>query len=176
MKLLYSIIYVLLIGAVAHFAGAALPRENIRPDSFPYKCRAWERGGAVYERIGIRRWKDRMPDTSRYSRLLLTKEVHPHMSSGAVRRLIQETCVAEKVHVDLSLASVGVLFIWESSFGFFIWFLCFLGNLPYILIQRYNRPQLVRLLELTERREARGMHSAGYHEEDYPASSAYEVL
>lgn len=155
MKLLYSIVYVLFIGGIAHFAGAALSRENIRPDAFPYRARDWERGGAVYERLGIRRWKSKMPDTSRYSRLLVTKEVRPHMDSAAVRRLIAETCVAEKVHADLSLASAGVLFIWESDFGFFIWFLCILGNLPYILIQRYNRPQLQRLLELTERREAR---------------------
>ena len=33
--------------------------------------------------------------------------------------------------------------------------LCILGNLPFILIQRYNRPQLIRLLERTKRREAR---------------------
>ena len=38
-----------------------------------------------------------------------------------------------------------------------VWFL--LGNLPFILIQRYNRPRLLRLRSLLQRREQRkGRH------------------
>ena len=143
-KFFVCVIYLIAIGILSNPAAKLINRDNIDYTKFPYRSYSFERGGKIYEKIGIRFWKDKVPDMSAVLKHLIKKEVRFKSSAADVLRQIQETCVAEKVHVDLSLASVGVLFIWESSFGFFIWFLCFLGNLPYILIQRYNRPRLVR--------------------------------
>ena len=143
-KFFVCVIYLIAIGILSNPAAKFINRDNIDYTKFPYRSYSFERGGKIYEKIGIRFWKDKVPDMSAVLKHLIKKEVRFKSSAADVLRQIQETCVAEKVHVDLSLASVGVLFIWESSFGFFIWFLCFLGNLPYILIQRYNRPRLVR--------------------------------
>ena len=40
-----------------------------------------------------------------------------------------------------------------AALAWLVWFL--LGNLPFILIQRYNRPRLIRLRALLQRREQR---------------------
>ena len=39
-----------------------------------------------------------------------------------------------------------IIFFWKNKVGVYLWVLCILGNLPFILIQRYNRPRLKRLL------------------------------
>ena len=61
-------------------------------------------------------------------------------------RMLQETCVAEFIHVLLSILGFGAVFIVGGAWGWIISIVYFLaGNLPYIIIQRYNRPRLLRL-------------------------------
>ena len=64
-------------------------------------------------------------------------------SSKHIKRLIEETCVAEMVHWLLLL--VGPLFrlISNSVFGVIASILYSLSNVPFIMIQRYNRPRLI---------------------------------
>ena len=73
----------------------------------------------------------------------------------------QETCVAEAVHTASSLLGLLCLRLWPGWGGVIVWAVWFLlGNLPFILIQRYNRPRLLRLRSLLQRREQR----KGHHE------------
>ena len=60
--------------------------------------------------------------------------------------MIQETCIAELVHGVLCIAGLYCFQIWPGTGGLLIAALNVLGNLPYIIIQRFNRPRLVRLL------------------------------
>ena len=165
MEFINSFLYVFFIGVLSNFTSAAADRSKFRYDKFPYRAFGWERDGKIYEKIGIRtlwdllqhyrRWKEKLPDISRHSPLIMRKQVTVHMRSVEIRRLIAETCAAERTHVRLSLASGIIIFFWKNKVGVYLWVLCILGNLPFILIQRYNRPQLIRLLERTKRREAR---------------------
>ena len=61
---------------------------------------------------------------------------------------MKETCVAESVHIILCLLGLGLLAIWPGPGGMVMTALyLLLGNLPFIVIQRYNRPRLLSLLE-----------------------------
>ena len=76
-------------------------------------------------------------------------------------RMIQETCVAEMIHVLLSLTGLGCLVIWPGIGGVLVTAVyILLGNLPFILIQRYNRPRLQRLLALQRRKQERKCQDA----------------
>ena len=87
--------------------------------------------------------------------------------SGAVTAdqaaaLVQETCRAEVVHGASCLLGLACLWLWPGWGGVavvLVWVL--LANLPFILIQRYNRPRLARLAALLRRREQRkGKHES----------------
>lgn len=55
---------------------------------------------------------------------------------------------------------VGIYFIWKNSIGVILTIIFALGNLPFIMIQRYNRPNLVRLekrLLLREEKKSRAV-------------------
>lgn len=65
MSLLYAALYVAALGILSHFVGQALPRAHFDPQKFPYRSADWENGGKVYEKLGIKHWKDRLPDMSK---------------------------------------------------------------------------------------------------------------
>ena len=67
----------------------------------------------------------------------LTKENYENLP-----RMIEETCVAEWTHILLSIAGLGLLKIWSGVGGVCITIIYIvLGNLPFIVVQRYNRPR-----------------------------------
>lgn len=155
MPLLYSILYVIALGIASHFIGEAIPRSAFHYDRFPYRTYRWERGGRIYERIGIHKWKDRMPDMSRIMTDMVPKKVGRTPKSEEVWVLVQETCRAEIVHLALCLCAPVIWLFWQNSIGILCTALVVLGNLPFILIQRYNRPILASLATRLEAREER---------------------
>ena len=81
--------------------------------------------------------------------------------SGAVTAdqaaaLVLETCRAELVHGASCLLGLAFLWLWPGWGGAIVlavWVL--LANLPFILIQRYNRPRLMHLAALLRKRAQR---------------------
>ena len=147
-KFFVCVIYLIAIGILSNPAAKLINRDNIDYTKFPYRSYSFERGGKIYEKIGIRFWKDKVPDMSTLLKHLIKKEVCFKSSAADVRRQIQETCVAERTHHALIILSLPMLIYWKSKWAFFceaIYIL--LLNLPFILIQRYNRPRLIALYQ-----------------------------
>lgn len=154
MELLRCALYLSVLGAVFHFLGNAYPRERFLPDRYPYRCQEWEQEGRIYRRIGVHRWKDYMPDSSRFCSYMYRKKVLPGGDAENLRRLVQETCVAELVHYQLIVFSLPVIRFYPGWGGWVIWGLCIVGNLLFVVIQRYNRPRLQRALKRAEGKAA----------------------
>ena len=150
-------LYLLALALLAHPVGQALPRRWFDGGRFPYRCCKWEKQGKLYTRIGVDRWKTLVPDMSRILPDMVKKQVQPNAVTAAQAEvLVQETCVAEAVHTASSLLGLFCLRLWPGWGGVAVWLVWFLlGNLPFILIQRYNRPRLIRLRNLLQRREQR---------------------
>lgn len=155
MPFLKSLGYVALIGILAHVVGETLPRKWFRWERFPYDSWKWEKKGKIYDRLCIRAWKDRLPDKSRYVKRMVPKRVGSCPTSASVYRLVRETCVAETVHFCLCLLAFPIYFFWRNGVGVFLTLLFVFCNLPFMMIQRYNRPALVDLGARLERREER---------------------
>lgn len=146
MNLLYTILYALFIGQAFFFIGLVLPRSKFCEDKFPYKLYAWEKNGKFYNRYRIKKWKEKVPDMSKLSRKLYTKKIHK-LTPDSIDRLVKESCVAEFVHYLLSISSLGIYEIWNNVTGIYLTIIYILGNIPFIMIQRYNRPNLIALRE-----------------------------
>ena len=155
MPLLFSVFYVLFCGIMAHVIGEAVPRRWFCAKRFPYAPHKWERNGAVYEGIGIRRWKDKLPDMSRMIGRMYPKRFERFPTAEGVERLIAETCVAEATHMVLCLVAPVIWLFWRTYVGVLLTALVVICNLPFILTQRYNRPHLVALYMRLRAREER---------------------
>ena len=149
------VVPVAVIGILAHVIGEALPRRWFDASRFPYRAYAFERNGRFYEALGIRKWKNVLPDKSRIApgtyRKAIRGSAQQH-SAAHMERLLQETCVAECVHWALLVISPILLFTMESPAAYVMTPLYGLSNLPYIMIQRYNRPRLVVLSARMQRK------------------------
>lgn len=146
--------FIVVLGIISHVLGEAIPRDAVRFDKFPYVPNKWENGGYFYKKLRIEAWKRALPDKSRYMRTMVKKNLGEDRSSKHTKRLIEETCVAELVHCLLLLAGPLFRLISDSVFGLIASILYSLSNVPFIMIQRYNRPRLVAFYRKTLVREA----------------------
>lgn len=152
MKLLYAVVYIAVLGVLAHIVGQLLPRRWFDPDRFPYRCAAWEQGGRIWRRLKVHRWKDRVPDMSRIMGDMVKKKLPAGGTVQGAEVLIRETCVAECIHFWLAVCSLGIFLFWRGVWAALFWLVYnLLGNLPFQIIQRYNRPRLQRLAEKRRR-------------------------
>lgn len=154
MKLLKCACYLALTGTVGFFVGRLIPKEWLKPETGWFRGFSFEKNGAVYEKLGIRKWHKKVPDMSRILPALMPAK---NLSGDYGERLpvmIQETCVAEIVHITVSIAGLRCLWMWPGVGGVTVTAIhIILLNLPFILIQRYNRPRLIRLQKKLEKKK-----------------------
>ena len=114
-------------------------------ESWLTRLGSWERDGRAYERLGVKRWKDRVPELGRYAGGR-SKRTLPGRDAGALRRFAAETRRAECVHWLIPCA-LPVLALWNPPvlLAAMVAYAA-LANLPFIAIQRYNRARVLRIL------------------------------
>ena len=134
------------LGAV--WLSSHLRLRHFDPASWPYRTAAWEREGRVYATVlGVRRWKDRLPDGARLFKGGFSKRRLGPVTPAHLERFLRETCRAELCHWLVILAS-PLFFIWNDPLvAVFMALYAGLTNLPCIITQRYNRPRLKAMLD-----------------------------
>lgn len=153
----YCVIYIAALGVAMFLLGRALPKQWFRWDAFPYRDFPFERKGKLYDKLGIRFWQKKVPDMSRlFRRLMPPKKLSGALDAPTLTLMLRETCAAELTHWVLSLLGLGCIWLWKKLGWLFYLVYFLLGNLPFILIQRYNRPRLAALLRRVERRSGAG--------------------
>ena len=129
----YHLIIRLVIGA---FCDGAL-ENGVDPDNHWFADSDAER--TIYRAIGVRRWKNvvPLPDAWKFS-----------IKKRSLEDIITESCRTEIVHeIGIAASLLGVLL--TIPFGF-LWFFVLtsalggLYDLVFVIVQRYNRPRLMR--------------------------------
>ena len=134
---LMCLLYIAALGVLSFVVGRLIPKHWFHADRFPWVCH-----------------QAKIPDMSRiFVKIMpekkLTKENYENLP-----RMIEETCVAEWTHILLSIAGLGLLKIWSGVGGVCITIIYIvLGNLPFIVVQRYNRPRLQKLFAMQQRKK-----------------------
>ncbi len=144
----------LFISISSFFLGRMLPYRWFHYDKFPYKSFAFEREGKIYLRLHINKWHNKVPDMSQIFPQLMPSKKMTDNSEETLKTMIVETCIAEFVHWVLCLLALLNLRIWHGWVGVLATCLyIFIGNVPFCLIQRYNRPRFVKLMNRLEARK-----------------------
>jgi hypothetical protein len=103
-----------------------------------YQLRIWEM--SLYDKLKVKKWKNKMPT---YKPELLSPKEHTW------DEIAQAMCQAELVHETIIIFSfVPILFsiIWRTFWVFFITsILAALFDLSFVIMQRYNRPRVVKI-------------------------------
>ena len=141
-----TIRYILCTSIVVFILGRVFPRKWIFEDRFPFKSFGFEKGGRIYNKIGIMKWKTKLPDASVTITKILPKFLpRKRIAQGdQIPILIKETCIAEATHVLVAILGFGCVFIWNGIGGWIVSIAFLIFNIPFIIIQRFNRPRLIR--------------------------------
>ena len=133
MTICYHFTIRLVIGNVM----AGIKLSNFNPEAWRFReCRFEKK---LYKAIRVKKWKKLAPT---YDNSLFD------VTNNSVDAVIGETCRAESVHwmcIAASLASITFTMIFGSLAAFLITGIAgALFDLMFVIIQRYNRPRLMR--------------------------------
>lgn len=132
-----------LVGYRAHRLGD----DDLDRDTRWTRLRSWEAGGRWYEhRLAIRSWKDRLPEAGDLFEGGVSKRRLPAPNPAGLERFVRETRRAERTHWTL-LACTPIFALWSppvvlAAMATF----ALVANVPCLLVQRYNRARLLRVL------------------------------
>ena len=152
-------LYLVLTGLLAFFAGRLLSRHHFNAGAFPFRCFGWEQ--KLHRLLRVHDWQNRVPDMSRITHRLfpglMPQKKLTTQNRSDIPLMIQETCIAGLVHAVLCLTGLVCLRLWPGAGGIIITAVYIIfGNIPFIIIQRYNRPRLMKLLAAQRRRKEGG--------------------
>jgi glycosyl-4,4'-diaponeurosporenoate acyltransferase len=132
-----------------------IPITHFDSGGFLYRLRRWEKGGDLYRRIfRVKKWKELAPDGA----ALLKDRGFPKKrlkstDESYLRLFLMETCRAELTHWII-MGFAPFFFLWNRFFvGLIMILYALLENLPLIMVQRYNRHRLIRVIEKKKHRQ-----------------------
>ena len=138
--------FLIITGVIAFFAGRILPKKWFRADLFPYRSYKFEQDGRIYDKLHIRKWQNKVPSMSKILPFMMPAKNLSGDYKKRLPRMLQEPCVAELIHTLNCFVGLYCLKLYPGVGGVIILILYItLFNLPFIIIQRYNRPRLMRL-------------------------------
>jgi len=153
-EFLRCVVYVCIIGVIGFFMGRIIPKKWFTWNSFPWRPLSFEKDGKLFEKLKVKQWQNKVPDMSKiFRKLMPAKSMKSVRNAEQLKIMLRETCVAEFIHWWMCLSCLHCLRIFEGVGGVIVCILYLLGNLPFIIIQRYNRPRLNRLLSRFEQQE-----------------------
>ena len=143
-----------LIHSATGYAVHRLPLHRLQHDSWLLRPRSFERDGRLYERLGIRRWKDRLPEAGALFAGGVSKRHLLTATEGGLPRFIAETRRAELGHW-LAMAGGPLFVLWNPPAVAVVMMVYAVAvNAPFIAIQRYNRLRVSRVLDRINRSSA----------------------
>lgn len=142
-----DLIIFLLFSLILTLLAERLPIRFYNYKRWLYRERKWENGGRIYDKIFfVKKWKSFVPDISDFLKWRFSKKHIQSVEKNYLERFLMESCKSELTHW-LIICSSLLFFIWGGLFAFLkILLIAVILNLPYIMIQRYNRPRLLRML------------------------------
>ena len=132
-----------------------VPKRLFNENVWLFRERDFE--GAFYRRIKVSKWKDKLPDAEKL--IHFQRSCLPcNMDEAYISRFITECCIAELGHLTVGIVGFSSLFLSlllpqgfraKACIALFILsVLDFFVQTLFIIIQRYNRPRLIKLKRL----------------------------
>lgn len=156
------------------FWTSKIPVDVFNPQHSWYMTRIWEKGGEIYQDLfRVKDWKKYIPSGAAvYKNAYEIKHIKAFTVNN-VTRWLKESCRSEFCHWVMILPGF-LFFLWNSTIGGWIMVVyAFLNNLVPIIMQRYNRPRVRKLLNRLKNEAAREMEIEIYLDHPQTLSHSY---
>ena len=115
-------------------------RDRLDPHSFWFRQHRFEPG--LYRLLKVKRWKDKMPTYDPQAFSLKDRDLNDIILNSCNAELVHEVCMAAGFLPLAMVPFVGAFWVF-----FITSTLSAMADGVFVLIQRYNRPRLLRLAE-----------------------------
>ncbi len=154
--LLWNFVIIGIWHLLCYIACIRLPESTFDASKNCYTAKPWEHGGQWYrDNLKINLWKDKLPQhigKNDFSKRHLTSD-----SIDYLDHFIMETCRGEWVHMRNALCAIITLLVNPFLVGIITALFITIANIPFAVVQRYNRFRLQAL----RRRRQRSIRSHG---------------
>ncbi len=137
--------YLARLGAFSFLIGRLIAKRDIPWDKYHLSFMSGEKEEEFFRLIKVGRWQKKIPDMSRLFFFIMPQKAITKDYKTQLPTMIKETYIAEVVHIGLMFFGFKCCRLWKGIGGLVLSLLFFFGNLPYVIVQRYNRPRLIRV-------------------------------
>ena len=135
------------------YFSSKIPLDWLNPEHPLFQTFAWEKGGDIYEKyFHVRAWKHLIPNGSAPYRDGYSIKNLANYDPAYLERWLKESVRAEICHYLMILPCI-FFFLWNNvGLGWVMVAYAFINNLVPIILQRYNRPRMRKLLARLEKK------------------------
>lgn len=135
------------------FLSSKIPLSWLKPEKRLFQTFAWEKDGRIYDTLfHVRAWKKLIPNGSALYKGAFSIKNLASNDIAYLQRWLKESVRSEICHY-LMIIPGFFFFLWNNvGLGFLMLAYAFLNNLVPIVLQRYNRPRMRKLLAQLERK------------------------
>ena len=146
--LILSVVLWFILQHVAEYISHKIPDKWLLPNAFLFKERKWEKGGAFYSKVlKVKKWKKFLPDGAAARKKGYRKKNLTDFSTENLELFLVESCRAEVMHW-LAIVPFWIFGLFAPAEIIIYMFIYALAvNLPCIIVQRFNRPRIMKLIE-----------------------------
>lgn len=150
-EFLLNLLTFFFISVIITYLSNKMPDRFYSRDSWLLREREWEKRGEFYQRVfRVKLWKKLLPELSDIVKSVFPKKRIKEYTREYLQKYIFESCKSEVTHWCIILSAL-LFFLWsEFEPAMMILLLAIILNLPYIIIQRYNRPRIMGMVESIE--------------------------
>lgn len=174
-----TILVDILIWVIFHLGigywSSRIPVDKFDYDSSFYRSKPWERDGEIYQKLfKVRSWKKYIPSGAALYKDAYEIKYIIDFSVNNVKLWLKESCRSEFCHWIMILPGF-LFFLWNPNW--LAWIMvayAILNNAVPIIMQRYNRPRVHKLLERLEAKANNVIKDMPIHEDQQTLSHSYE--
>ncbi|MCJ7773344.1 MAG: hypothetical protein MUP22_09455 [Desulfobacterales bacterium] len=124
------------------------------PFMFFYRAHKWEKNGLIYKQLfKVNLWKRYLPESSSFIKGNYNKKSLVDFSETSLNKYLLESCRAEMIHW-LAIIPFWIFGLFAPAKVISYMFIYAIAvNLPCIVVQRYNRPRIISLLQKNTKRD-----------------------
>ncbi len=134
------------------YLSARIPIDTFDPDHWLFLTYPWEKGGRIYDTLfHVRSWKKFIPGLGRITSNKFSMQKLASSDLDYLKTWLKESCRAEWCHWVMIIPGF-FFFLWNSvEVGCWMVAYAVANNLIPIILQRYNRPRVRRMIMMLEK-------------------------
>jgi glycosyl-4,4'-diaponeurosporenoate acyltransferase len=142
----FNFVIFIFLSLIITYLSNKVSKKIYNHKSWVYRTREWEKNGDFYdEKLKVKKWKKRVPELGDFVKGVFPKKYIKEYTTEYLSEYLLESCKAELTHWAIIFSALVFALwndLWDAAAMLVI---SAVLNIPFIVIQRYNRPRIMKI-------------------------------